>query len=106
MTNSKRTARAPLYARLATLAALLALAGTTAPVSSAQKQPTQYGIENFGKVNDNYYRGAQPRGEDFAELKRLGVKTVVDLRKDSAARVARPRGPRRSRCPYAGRRWF
>jgi protein tyrosine/serine phosphatase len=40
-------------------------------------------IENFGKVNDNYYRGSQPTADQFDELKRLGIKTIVDLRKDS-----------------------
>ena len=39
-------------------------------------------IRNFGKVNDNYYRGSQPDAGQFRELKRLGVKTVIDLRKD------------------------
>jgi protein tyrosine/serine phosphatase len=41
------------------------------------------GIENFGQVNENYYRGSQPFAEDFDQLKRLGIKTVIDLRKDS-----------------------
>lgn len=41
------------------------------------------GIENFGKVNDNYYRGSQPDANDFVELKKLGIKTIIDLRKDS-----------------------
>ena len=40
-------------------------------------------IENFGKINDNYYRGSQPTAGQFDELKRLGIKTIVDLRKDS-----------------------
>ena len=40
-------------------------------------------LKNFGKVNDNYYRGEQPTLEEFAQLKRFGVKTVIDLRKDS-----------------------
>lgn len=40
------------------------------------------GIENFGKVNDNYYRGSQPVADEFAELKKLGIKTVIDLRED------------------------
>lgn len=39
-------------------------------------------IENFGKINDNYYRGAQPSAQQFQDLKRLGVKTIIDLRKD------------------------
>ena len=41
-----------------------------------------YRIFNFGKVNDDYYRGAQPTGNDFAALAALGVKTVVNLTND------------------------
>ena len=45
-------------------------------------------IENFGKVNDNYYRGSQPDGEQFADLKNFGIKTVIDLRQDSVKEAA------------------
>lgn len=44
---------------------------------------TTAGIENFGRVNDNYYRGSQPIADEFSELKKLGIKTVIDLREDS-----------------------
>jgi protein tyrosine/serine phosphatase len=40
-------------------------------------------IENFGKVNENYYRGSQPLVHQFAQLKTLGIKTVIDLREDN-----------------------
>ena len=36
-------------------------------------------ISNFGRINDNYYRGAQPRGSDYRELSALGVKTIINL---------------------------
>jgi tyrosine-protein phosphatase SIW14 len=36
-------------------------------------------IDNFGQVNSNYFRGAQPKGRDFAALAAAGVKTVIDL---------------------------
>lgn len=36
-------------------------------------------IGNFGRVNDDYFRGAQPGGRDYADLAALGVKTVIDL---------------------------
>jgi protein tyrosine/serine phosphatase len=36
-------------------------------------------IENFGQVSPTYFRGAQPRGQDYANLAALGVKTVIDL---------------------------
>ena len=39
-------------------------------------------IDNFGMVNTNYYRGAQPKGHDYADLAALGVKTVIDLTDD------------------------
>ena len=40
------------------------------------------GIDNFGQVNTNYYRGAQPKGRDYADLAALGVKTIIDLTQD------------------------
>jgi len=40
-------------------------------------------IENFGKLDDNYYRGSQPTAGQFDELKKRGIKTIIDLRKDS-----------------------
>jgi protein tyrosine/serine phosphatase len=36
-------------------------------------------IENFGRINDHYYRGAQPKGQDFKALAALGVRMVIDL---------------------------
>lgn len=41
-------------------------------------------IDNFGKVNDSYYRGGQPMGADYAALAATGVKTVVNLTSDDA----------------------
>ena len=40
-------------------------------------------IDNFGKVNDHYYRGAQPEKREYADLAALGVKTIIDLRDDA-----------------------
>jgi tyrosine-protein phosphatase SIW14 len=41
-------------------------------------------IDNFGRVNAKYYRGAQPNGSDYATLAALGVKTVINLTSDDA----------------------
>lgn len=38
------------------------------------------GIPNAGKVNDHLYRGAQPNLSAVAELQKMGVSTVVNLR--------------------------
>jgi tyrosine-protein phosphatase SIW14 len=39
-------------------------------------------ISNFGQINEQYYRGGQPYASDCAALKKLGIKTVIDLQKD------------------------
>ena len=36
-------------------------------------------IYNFGKVNDGYYRGAQPLDGQYADLAALGIKTIINL---------------------------
>lgn len=62
---------------ISSLAVLSQLPGTAQSVDTAR-----ISIENFGKVNDHYYRGSQPKPIQFNELKRLGIKTIIDLRKD------------------------
>ena len=37
------------------------------------------GVDNFGRVNAQLYRGGQPDGAGFAQLKKLGVDIVVRL---------------------------
>jgi uncharacterized protein (TIGR01244 family) len=41
-------------------------------------------IDNFARVNANYFRGAQPEGKDYTDLAALGVKTVINLTSDDA----------------------
>lgn len=68
---------------------LLALVLVFAPACSKpprkQETPTRPAtpgmpIENFAKVADGVYRGAQPDAAGFKALKGLGVKTIVNLR--------------------------
>lgn len=42
------------------------------------------GLSNFYKVSDDLYRGAQPKTAGFEELKKLGIKTIVNLRGSNA----------------------
>lgn len=39
-------------------------------------------IGNFGQMDDNYYRGAQPLQDDYKSLAALGINTIIDLRND------------------------
>ena len=54
--------------------------GALRPAQWAQPVEGHPGLPNFHRVSDILYRGAQPDEEGFAELKRLGIKTVVNLR--------------------------
>jgi tyrosine-protein phosphatase SIW14 len=40
-------------------------------------------IPRFRQVAEGFYRGGQPRREGFAYLKKLGVKTVINLRREN-----------------------
>lgn len=40
------------------------------------------GVPNAGKIGETLFRGAQPSAQGLAELKKLGVTTIVDLRGD------------------------
>lgn len=40
-------------------------------------------IKNFGKIDDNIYRGGQPKKDEYRVLATIGIKTVIDLRDDA-----------------------
>lgn len=62
------------------LALLLTIPAAAQPGQSSEQSKVR--IDNFGRIDENYYRGAQPQGRDYADLAALGVKTVIDLQKD------------------------
>jgi protein tyrosine/serine phosphatase len=43
--------------------------------------PAQDGVLNFGKINENLFRGAQPDEPGIVSLKKLGIRTIISLRK-------------------------
>jgi tyrosine-protein phosphatase SIW14 len=65
--------------RMSASAALLSLA---LALPAAAQNRSNVRIDNFGRVNANYYRGAQPEAGDYADLASLGVKMVIDLTAD------------------------
>jgi len=54
-----------------------------APSQRATEATTQAAtpikIKNFGQMDERFYRGAQPKEEDYKALAALGIKTVIDL---------------------------
>ena len=78
----------PRFLQLGLVSLLLvitAVAGATVELSkkTAQKPIGATSIKNFGKVNHNYYRGSQPTKAEIEQLKAMGIKSVIDLRKDN-----------------------
>ena len=72
----------PYFVHALLVICVLAFALVAMPAPAHHSSVSGVTIENFGKINDNFYRGSQPNQEEFAQLKRLGIKTVIDLRED------------------------
>ena len=97
---------------LGTLITILALA----IVSSAQETPDQIlsarvkiiRIQNFGQMDERFYRGAQPSGKDYNDLAALGIHTVIDLRDDpqrNERTVVESLGMKYVNIPMAGKKY-
>jgi protein tyrosine/serine phosphatase len=43
-------------------------------------------IDNFGQMDERFYRGSRPKAEDFRNLAALGIKTIIDLTDNSRER--------------------
>ncbi len=61
--------------------ALLLSCSPTAPTvrTSASQTATPPGLPNFARVSNDLYRGAQPSKLGFEQLRKMGIKTIVNL---------------------------
>lgn len=64
---------------LITIAALLVF-----NAAAQESEPKYPALPNFHQVNAGLYRGAQPKESGLQELRKLGIKTVINLRDDDA----------------------
>lgn len=67
---------------MAALLALVLASPAFAQTAIRAVTPDSITIINFAKVNDRYFRGGQPLGEQYADLAAIGVKTIVNLTND------------------------
>ncbi len=77
----------PVTRRIVLVAALsfaFPAAGFAAGSAATIPQGTTLRIDNFGRVDAHYYRGAQPKGRDYSDLAAIGVKTIINLTSDDA----------------------
>lgn len=70
---------------IATLALILAVSALSFGKTNKSSFP-DIKISNFGQMDENFYRGARPKPEDFQNLASLGIKTVIDLTDNSRER--------------------
>jgi len=59
---------------------IFSVIGIASAQDQSAKQFSDIKIKNFGQMDKRFYRGAQPKAEDFKSLAALGIKTVIDLR--------------------------
>lgn len=72
-----------------TLTPTPSVVATESPDSTEGKKPVEHrpaisvsrpGVPNLFQVSETLYRGGQPNAEGYEELRKLGIKTVVNLR--------------------------
>jgi protein tyrosine/serine phosphatase len=64
---------------------LAIVTGLTAVSANAQAEAAQFQnikIKNFGQMDANYFRGGQPKENEYKDLAAIGINTIVDLRND------------------------
>ena len=52
-------------------------------VSSAQTEMQREALPRFHRVNDQLYRGGQPKADGIRKLAAMGIKTIVSLRREN-----------------------
>ena len=80
----RRRALAAVFSVLLVHPVLAQNSQTAGETAHAQLSVSSIRIDNFGQVNPNYFRGAQPRGQDYSSLAKLGIKTLISLTSDDS----------------------
>lgn len=103
-TSTRRCTRT-LAASVTLLLSIAATAFTQSPERAAAV--SRITIGNFGKVDANYYRGEQPKENDYAALAALGIRTVIALKpaedKDRESQLVEAAGMTFHRIPMSSR---
>ena len=70
---------------LGALASIIIFAVMAAAQTAQQADFSNVKIKNFGQMDERFYRGAQPKEQDYESLKAIGITTVVDLQDEPKA---------------------
>jgi len=77
--TTRRLSRRGLQAALLALSINLISVAQVAAQSPVNLKFRDIKIKNFGQMDERFFRGAQPKEEDFKALAALGVNTIIDL---------------------------
>jgi protein tyrosine/serine phosphatase len=88
-----------------TVSVLLAFSATSL---AQESQANNVHISNFGQMDERFFRGGQPKEEDYKALAAIGITTVIDLRndpKDYAKTTAESLGMRYVNIPMSDKKY-
>ena len=80
----------------------------SATALAQETQTSKVSIANFGQMDDRFFRGGQPKEEDYKALAAIGITTVIDLRndpKDYAKTTAEALGMRYINIPMSDKQY-
>ena len=92
----------------ALFAAISLLFTVSATALAQETQTSKVSISNFGQMDDRFFRGGQPKEEDYKALAAIGITTVIDLRndpKDYAKTTAEALGMRYINIPMSDKQY-
>ena len=78
-----RTVKCNSLLVLFALISFISLSSTALAQETQKNHATAVTIKNFGQMDDRFFRGAQPKENEYRELAALGIKTIIDLRDDA-----------------------
>ena len=79
MIKSNRSYLSVLFA----VVSLVLVSSITAFSQDSNKADTsKVSIKNFGQMDERFFRGGQPKENEYQELAALGIRTVIDLQDD------------------------
>ena len=74
-----RVPRSPLSVAFGVWATILLVSIISYGQTTKQVAFANIKIKNFGQMDERFFRGAQPKKEDYSSLAALGIHTVIDL---------------------------
>lgn len=98
----------PLRTVFVALIAFFALSAPALAQSKTHEGFPEVKIKNFGQMDERFYRGAQPKENQYESLKALGIQTVIDLQaepKEYERRIVESLGMRYVNIPMVTKKY-